>query len=154
MSPDEAVLRRILIELNKVHLEAILVGNAACALQGVPVMTQDIDFFVRDTALNKKKISLLAKSLKLNTYIPNGATTEVIRLEGSELVIDFVFRLSSKQRFESVRSRAIKTEIGNLPCLVASLEDILKSKKAANREKDKLAIKLIQDTMKVKKILK
>ena len=55
MSPDEALLERVVAALKKVKLEAILVGNVAAVLQGVPVMTQDIDFFVRDTEVNRKK---------------------------------------------------------------------------------------------------
>jgi hypothetical protein len=64
MSPDETVLEIIVAALKDVKLEAILVGNVASVLQGVPVMTHDIDFFVRDTELNRKRsISLLKNSL-------------------------------------------------------------------------------------------
>jgi|GEM_PF-4731579 len=43
MSPDEILLLRILQELKNVKLKAIIVGNVACALQGVPIMTQDYE---------------------------------------------------------------------------------------------------------------
>ena len=35
-----------------VGLDAIVIGNSAAALHGVPVTTQDIDIFVRDTPRN------------------------------------------------------------------------------------------------------
>lgn len=153
MSPDEIILRKILKGLKEVNLETILVGNVACVLQGVPVMTQDIDFFIRDTELNKKKILQFAKNLNLRLYIPDKVTTEVIRAEGEECIVDFVFRLGEKQEFESIRSRAKKIKIRDIFCKVASMEDILTAKIAANREKDRLVIKFIQDTIRIKNSL-
>ena len=38
------------------RLEAILVGNAAAALQGAPVTTLDFDFMFRKTPVNLKKL--------------------------------------------------------------------------------------------------
>ena len=154
MSPDEALLERIVAALKKVKLEAILVGNVAAVLQGVPVMTQDIDLFVRDTELNRKKIKLFAEELGLSIFKRDEAVSEVITVEGPDMVVDFVFRLSPDQKFESVRSRAKKIKIGRYYCKVATLEDILKAKKAANRPKDRAVLKLIEDTIKVSEFIK
>lgn len=153
MSPDEAVLERVISALKEVKLEAILVGNVAGVLQGVPVMTQDIDFFVRDTELNRKKIRQFAENLCLTMYKRDEAVSEVITVEGSDLIVDFVFRLSHNQRFESVRSRAKRMKIGKHCLLVADLEDILEAKKTAGRPKDIAVLKLIEDTITVKKHL-
>jgi len=150
MSPDEIILLKILKELKKVKLEAILVGNVACALQGVPVMTYDIDFFVRDTNINRKKINLFAKNLNMQILKINDELSETIRTENKEMVVDFVFRLGHNQTFEKVRAKSIKLKIGNFYVNVASLNDILISKKEANRPKDKAILKLIEDTIKIK----
>jgi len=75
-------------------------------------------------------------------------------VEGSDVIVDFVFRLSHNQTFESVRSRAKKMRIGKHYIFVADLEDILNAKKAANRPKDQAVLKLIEDTLRVKKHLK
>ncbi|MFN3740738.1 MAG: hypothetical protein ACK4TF_08740 [Thermodesulfovibrionales bacterium] len=154
MSPDEFLLSRILKAFRKVRLEAILIGNAGAALQGAPVMTQDIDFFVRDTELNRKKIREFAELLGLSLYKRDEAISEVITAEGKELIIDFIFRLTPDQKYESVRSRAKKIKIGDHFCLVANLEDIIKSKKVTGRVKDIAVIKLLEDTLKVKRKLK
>jgi|Deesub1362B_J571_1020462.scaffolds.fasta_scaffold00139_30 predicted nucleotidyltransferase len=153
MSPDEVLLERVIATLRKVKLEAILVGNVASVLQGVPIMTQDIDLFVRDTELNRKKIRLFAEELGLSIFKRDEAISEVITAEGHELVVDFIFRLSHDQKFESVRSRAKRVKIGRHYCLVADLEDILKAKKAANRPKDQAALKLIEDTLRIRNYL-
>jgi len=44
MSPDEILLEKVIETSRKVKLEAILIGNVASVLQGVPVMTQDFVF--------------------------------------------------------------------------------------------------------------
>lgn len=150
MSPDEIILLKILQALKSVKLEAILVGNVACSLQGVPIMTQDIDFFVRDTALNRKKITQFAKILNLSILKPDEALSEMIRTENNEMVVDFVFRLGHKQTFERVRANSSKIKIGNFYIRVASLKDILLAEKQANRPKDRAVLKLIEDTIRVK----
>lgn len=153
MPRDEIILERILKGLKSVKLEAILVGNTACALQGVPIMTQDIDFFIRDTKLNRKKIKEFAKKYKLFFWMPEEALSETMRVEGKEFVVDFVFRLGTKQSFEKVKSRSILVKVGSLFCRVASLEDVLIAKKEANRPKDRAVIKIIEDTIRIKKAL-
>jgi len=151
MSHDEVLLEKVIKTLRKVKLEAIVVGNVAAALHGVPVMTQDIDLFVRDTVLSREKIKKFAEDLGLSLYRRDEAISEVITAENPEIVVDFLFRLSPSQKFESIRSRAKRIKIGRHYCLVADLEDILKSKKSADRLKDRAVLKLIEDTLKVKK---
>lgn len=153
MSPDEIILAKILKGLKEVKLEAILVGNAACAIQGVPVMTLDIDFFVRNTSFNKKKIIQFANNLNLAVLKPDDAISETIRAEDKEMVVDFVFRLGHKQTFERVKARSSKIKIGDFYCTVASLEDVLQAKKEAKRPKDLASIKIIEETIRVKKVL-
>jgi len=153
MSPDEVLLEKVIIALRKVKLEAIIIGNVASVLQGVPIMTHDIDLFVRDTELNRKRIKLFAEELGLTLYKRDEAISEVITAESSHMVIDFLFRLSHDQKFESVRSRAKRMRIGNHYCVVADLADILKAKKYANRPKDRAVIELIENTLKVQRYL-
>ena len=52
----EIYLRQIAEQFAKIGLEAVLIGNAAPALQGVPVTTVDIDFLFRKTPSNIAKL--------------------------------------------------------------------------------------------------
>jgi hypothetical protein len=54
------VLAKIAKTFKEVLLEAILVGNAAAALQGAPVTTLDFDFMFRKTPRNLNKIKIPA----------------------------------------------------------------------------------------------
>lgn len=57
------MLARIAGLLRRHGIEAILIGNAAAALQGAPVTTVDIDFLFPPTAGNRKKLKALAAEL-------------------------------------------------------------------------------------------
>jgi hypothetical protein len=61
------LLNKIAEVLHKVRLEAVMIGNAAAALQGAPVTTLDIDFMFRKTATNLRKLKILAN--ELDAYI-------------------------------------------------------------------------------------
>lgn len=61
-----------------------------------------------------------------------------------------MFALSSQKSFESVRSRATKVRIGNRLVWVASLEDIIDAKEAADRPKDKTTLQILKETLQVK----
>ena len=58
------VLARIANLLARHGLEAVLVGNAAAALQGAPVTTVDFDFFFRRTPANLRKLREIATDLE------------------------------------------------------------------------------------------
>src|SRR5207253_2830443 len=49
--------------LEHVGLEAVLIGNAAAALQGAPVTTVDFDFLFQKTPRNLRKMKALARVL-------------------------------------------------------------------------------------------
>jgi len=63
MSFEESILVQIMTAVNTVGLDAIVIGNAAAALHGVPITTQDIDLFVRDTPRNAENIDQLLHEL-------------------------------------------------------------------------------------------
>ena len=56
--------------LAKHHIDAVLVGNAAAALQGSPVTTLDLDFMFRKTPANLRKLRGLAADLGAIVLIP------------------------------------------------------------------------------------
>jgi hypothetical protein len=58
------ILRRLAELLNRHGLEAIMIGNAAAALQGAPVTTVDIDFFFPKTPANIKRLKAVSAELK------------------------------------------------------------------------------------------
>lgn len=123
-------------------------GNAGAALQGAPVTTVDVDFLVRETPLNIKKIKAVAKELGAACSQPFLPASDIIRLSGPDLDIDFMFTMGGKT-LEQIRSRSRRIEVeSNISVMVASLSSIIDSKKKANRPKDRAALPILEATLK------
>jgi predicted nucleotidyltransferase len=149
MSGDELVIARIARLLDKVKLDYVLIGGAAAALQGLPLVTADVDVYVRDTKKNMDKIKQFAKLLGGAISEPLAPVGGLIRVSGAEVSVDIVFQLSSGTSFNFVRSRAKTIRVEQVKVKVASLEDILPAKKAAGRARNQKGIMLIEQTIKI-----
>lgn len=135
--------------LRELNLEAVLIGNAAAALQGAPVTTVDFDFLFRKTPRNLRKLKALAASLRatvLRPYYPASDLYRIVR-EDDGLQVDFMGTIHGIRSFEGVRSRAGVIEIDAVPVLVASLPDIIRSKKAAGRPRDLAVLEILEKAL-------
>jgi predicted nucleotidyltransferase len=135
--------------LHEQKLEAILIGNAAAALQGTPVSTLDFDFLFRKTPGNLRKLKAVARSLNavvLKPYYPVSDLFRVVRDEDS-LQVDFMARIHGVRSLSSLRSRASRMTFGGHDLLVASLEDIIRSKRSAGRPRDRAVLEILEKTL-------
>ncbi|HEX9652545.1 MAG TPA: hypothetical protein VGA99_02445 [bacterium] len=123
-------------------LQVVFIGNAAAVLHGVPVLTQDVDLMVREHPQLSKKLTRFAEIFGVKLTEPYQPVSKVIRAVGRSVGIDFVFSLSSQKSFESVRSRATRLRIGNRRVWVASLEEIVDAKEAADGPQDKATLQV------------
>lgn len=134
--------------MNDVGLEAVLIGNAAAALQGAPVTTVDFDFLFRKTPRNLRKIKALAAALGaivLRPYYPASDLYRVVRDDG--LQVDFMAKIHGIRSFEGVRDRAQTIAVGHVPILVATLADIIRSKRAARRPRDRAVLEILEKAL-------
>lgn len=135
--------------MQKAGLEAVLIGNAAAALQGAPVTTVDFDFWFRKTSRNLAKLKAVSRGLGaviLRPYYPASDLYRVVRDEDG-LQIDFMGTIHGLRSFEGVRDRAARIDIGGVPILVAALADIIKSKRAARRPRDLAVLAILEATL-------
>jgi hypothetical protein len=114
----------------------VLIGNAAAALQGAPVTTIDFDFMFRKTPANLKKLKSLAQALRAIVFKPYYPASDLFRVSRDEdgLQADFMATIHGVRSFAGLKARATTITFGGAPLLVASLPDIIRSKKAAGRE--------------------
>lgn len=142
--------------LDQHGLEAVLIGNAAAALQGAPVTTVDFDFFFRATPGNLRKLKRVAVDLKAMLFRPYYPVSGLYRLMSDESGVqaDFMAVIHGVRSFAGVRSRATRLSFGGRTLLVASLEDIIRSKKAAGRSKDRAVLEILRATSKAKDAFK
>jgi len=144
------LLSQILRALYEHRLEAVLIGNAAAAVHGAPVTTLDFDFMFRDTPTNMRKLKAIATDLRATILRPFYPVSKLYRVvnEDSGLQADFMPVIHGVRSFEGLRSRADARDIDGLRLLVASLDDIIASKKAAGRDRDKAVLSILEQTQK------
>jgi hypothetical protein len=134
-------------------LEAILIGNAAAAIQGAPVTTVDFDFMFRTTPVNLTKLKKFARQLDafiLRPYYPISALYRVMN-DDIGLQADFMPAVHGVKSFNSLRSRAAKIKMGGNDLWVADLADVIASKRAAARPRDKAVLEILDKTLREKK---
>jgi hypothetical protein len=152
MSPEESFLEEVLGALEEAGLEAVVVGTAACALQGAPVMTQDIDLLLRDTPKNREKIGRLCDALGGAKPVQPSPLSSTITLLGPALPLDLLFdRIPPGLSFERVRSRSVRVRVGGREAVVAALADVIASKEACARPKDLAQLPILRDALRVKR---
>jgi len=143
------LLNSVVAALAQVRLEAILIGNAAAALHGAPVTTVDFDFMFRATPVNLAKLKRLADHLQaviLRPYYPMSKLYRVVN-DDRGLQADFMPAIHGVKSFESLRSRAQKVDLGGNLTWLASLPDIIGSKRAAGRPRDKAVLEILERTL-------
>ena len=143
------MLARIAQLLERHGLEAVLIGNAAAALQGAPVTTVDVDFLFRKTPANLKKLKAIASDLGaviLRPYYPVSGLFRIAR-DADGLQLDFMTVIDGIPSFEGLRKRATPVRFEDARLYVASLADIIRSKKEANRPQDRAVLHVLQRTL-------
>ena len=148
----EPILELVARLLAKHGLDAVLIGNAAAALQGSPVTTLDLDFMFRKTARNMEKLRGIADDLGamvLRPYYPASEMYRVVR-DGDGLQLDFMAKVDGIRDFASLRGRAVPAVFAGHEIKVAALEDIIRSKRAANRPQDRAVLPTLRRTLREK----
>lgn len=147
----ESDLKKLARLFAEVNLEAVMIGNAAAAINGAPVTTLDVDFIVPKTNQTYRGIALLAQKtdsvLQELKLMDERYMYQLIPRSSEGIQLDFLYELASKDRYETVREHAFPVDFeGNL-IYVAALEDIIRAKQAANRPKDVAALPILQLTL-------
>ncbi len=134
---------RLLGSLLRHKIRFMVVGLSAAALQGAPVVTEDVDLWF-DNLSDPKLMQALIKVGA--AYIPPfGHNPPMLGGKGSE-PFDIAVRMNGLDSFATEWKRAVEIKVGRLRLKVLPLERILASKKAANRPKDRRVIPVLQNT--------
>lgn len=153
-SSDEVFLATLLETLRVVGLEVVIVGSMAAALQGAPIITQDIDLLIRDTALNRQKVEDLARRLGGSRPTEIAPLSRALRIAMPLATVDIMFdEIAGSLTFNRLRSRSVKIPVLEEEAVAARLEDVIASKQAAGRPKDLAQLPILRDTLRVKQAL-
>jgi hypothetical protein len=140
---SEAELR-LLESLLRHKIRFMVVGLSAAALQGAPVVTEDIDLWFEE--LGDPKLSQALAKIGAAYVPPFGLNPPMLGGTGSE-PFDVVIRMDGLGGFAAEWKRALEIKVGRVRLKVLPLERILASKQAANRPKDLLVIPVLQNTL-------
>ncbi|RKZ16157.1 hypothetical protein DRQ53_07140 [bacterium] len=135
---------RFLQELSRHDVAFMIVGLSAAALQGAPVVTQDVDLWFRE--LPNPGLEEVLRELHGVYVPPTMATPPMIGGEGIEL-FDLVTRMDGLESFDDELSRTVPLRLGRFVVRILSLERIIASKREANREKDRLVLRVLEDAL-------
>jgi hypothetical protein len=155
MSFDQLFLDELAVALRSVKLEAVVVGNAASILHGAPVLTQDVDLLVRDTPRNRVKLTKLVDKLHGTGPVDISELIGGKRIFLPEIYLDILFnKMGGGISFNAAKTRSSQISVGENSLTVASLEDVIRSKEAVNRPKDRAALPILRSTLAVQKLKK
>ena len=125
----------------------MVVGLSAAALQGAPVVTQDVDLWFRDLA--SARIRKALKKVGASYLPPTGDNPPVFVGDAVEL-FDIVTHMHGLGEFGEERKYSVRIPLGSFKVPVLSLERIIRSKRALGRPKDRLYIRVLADTQKAR----
>ena len=141
----------LLLKTLKSHkVKFVLIGALAARLYGFPRLTADADI---TPALDDANVKRLAKALKeLDAKVYTESVSEGLAFDCSATMlrrapmwnlvtsagrIDIAFKPSGTQGFDELSKNAEKFSAYGVTFLAASIDDIIKSKEAAGRPKDR-----------------
>jgi hypothetical protein len=122
----------------------MVVGLSAAAMQGAPVVTQDVELWFED--LHDPRLAQALRDMGAAYVPPSILNPPMFALAGTEL-FDIVLRMSGLGTFAEEFSRCVDVPLSRYRLKVLSLERILESKRAANRPKDVLVIHVLEDSL-------
>lgn len=127
---------RLAREFARENVDYVFIGKSGAIILGYPDTTQDVDIYPRKDSENGKRI---VRALRKLGFILDAQTKDAI-IQGKDFVqiksgpfdIDLVFAPDGLENYDEVKARCVW--IKSFP--VARIEDIIKSKEAAKRERD------------------
>ncbi|MGH2567643.1 MAG: hypothetical protein ACRDGA_04840 [Bacteroidota bacterium] len=132
------IARRVAETLRKHNIAYLFIGKFGAILYGYPGTTQDIDLFPKKDRANCEKLILALGELgfELDENLREAIATgkDFIQIRGGPFPLDIVFAPDGIESFDEAMERG-KTIDKTFPC--ASIDDIIMSKRAAGRQRDK-----------------
>jgi len=142
-------LLRVLVEHG---VEFILIGGLAATVHGSPYATVDVDVVPRRELPNLRRLSEALSALGARVYVSaeetlafahdgrSLAAAEIWNLSTTFGGLDITFVPAGTQGYGDLAERAQTIDLGGVSVRVAALEDIVRSKAAAGREKDQVVL--------------
>lgn len=146
--------------LDRHGVQYVLIGGLAAVLHGSPLPTLDADICPSRTQENLARLAAALSEIDARIRTPDAADgvafpREAAFLAGVELLnlvtrvgdVDLAFLPAGTSGFDDLARRAVPMHIRSVTIAVAALEDIIRSKEAANRPKDRRSLPVLRQLL-------
>ncbi len=154
----------IVATLERHHVAYVVIGGFAAVIHGAPYITRDVDITPSAAPDNLTRLSAALRELEARVRaadLPEGlafdhdaaslARVGVWNLVTAAGDLDISFIPTGTTGYDDLRRDAVAVEIHGTRVRVASLADVVRSKEAAGRPKDRLALpvlrRLLEETL-------
>ena len=150
----------VLAALDRHEVRYVLIGGLAAALQGSPVTTQDADICPERGQENLERLAAALRELhaRIRTegvadglpfacdakFFEMVALTNLVTDAGD---VDVSFVPAGTAGYEDLAENAVVIDIDGTKVPVAALEDVIRSKAAADRPKDRAALPVLREVL-------
>jgi transcriptional regulator with XRE-family HTH domain len=156
VAPEFDEMMRI---LTKHGVRFIVIGGFAAVLAGSPFPTEDIDITPEASRENLARLSAalteLGAAVRVEGQEPlpfshdadSLAAVNVLNLETNRGYLDIALVPSGTRGFADLDTSAYDAQIADVTVRVAALADVIRSKEAANRDKDHRVLPVLRDML-------
>lgn len=148
---------RLLATLGRHGVDFVVIGGLAATIHGSTMATFDVDVTPGATRDNLARLSAAltelgarirndegGPGLRFNHDAASLADAQVWNLTTDAGDLDLSFVPTGTRGFDDLVRDAVPVDIAGVTLLVASLADVIRSKEAAGREKDRVALPLLR----------
>jgi hypothetical protein len=152
--------QEILRVLDEHGVRYVLIGGLAAMLHGAPHVTTDVDVVPEDGQANLERLSAALRDLDARirtTGEPEGipfdhsaeslSRVRVWNFQTSKGDLDITFEPSGTRGYDDLRRDVVRMEVRGIDVPVASLADVVRSKEAAGRARDRAALPALRELL-------
>lgn len=160
MTQEAFAPHEVLRVLNVHGVRYVVIGGFAAILHGSPTVTQDVDVTPQSSTENLQRLADALRELRARIRtdaepegLPFDASGESLRglrmlsLVTANGAFDISVEPSGTQGYPDLRQDAVLMRIDDVEFFVASLADVIRSKEAAGRAKDRLVLPLLRELL-------
>lgn len=147
----------VLAALERHGVRYVLIGGLAAALYGSDLVTADVDITPAVGAENLAALSAALRDLEAQVRIDGEPVGLPFDHDGESLLRGMVWNLTTRagdldvtfvpagtSGYDDLRRDAIEIEVLGVRTTIAALADVIRSKEAAGRPKDRLALPVLR----------
>ena len=151
----------IIAALQQHDVRFVVIGGVAAIAHGSPLPTEDLDVTPDRAPENVESLVEALRDLDAKLRTERGAVAfpldahmlaaaEIWTLTTRAGDLDLVFDPPGTRGYDDLRRGAVALDLGaGAPVLVAALPDVIRSKEASNREKDRMQLPALRRTLEV-----